>query len=989
LISKIVRAKVRLFGRRNRPVMDPLLSRAKGFALAFSIAFALAEPVANADNTADEAEVAFQRGNQHYVQRDYQAALASYFLSYRLVPNRNVLFNIARCYEALNRFNEAYRYYNDLDASDFSPEDRRQISLSLSRIRPRVALIHVATDPPGADVFVDREDLGSRGRSPQTLALDPGPHLIRVRSEGYRPAEVTATLFRGQQIERSFRLELIVGTVELTGRPAGAWVRDAPDGPVRTTIPGAVQLAPGKHLLYVGHPGFATSQVMVDVRADVTSSVEVALLPQPQTTGKVVVTSNRDKALVRVDGKEAGFTPTVLELPQGEHELEVSSQDLHSWSKRVSVDGDGEQTVSAELRYISPAVKAASKSLVSLDEAPASTTIITAEEIRAFGYTTLAEALVGIRGFFASDDRVYTRLGIRGFLVPGDTNTRVLILWDGHPMNEVWSGETYAARELNVDLGEVERIEVVRGPGSALYGTGAFLGVINLVPRQTLGRRTVEATGAVGALGSWRGHVAGAVQSGASRSAIFSASMYGASGARTTDLGADGLAFGSDDERASNASAKASWGPWSLVAYYNQRQKSIPTTEFGTVLNHSGTGVLDARGFAELRYERDLSDSSSLSVRAYYDASRYRGNWVYADQDQSSSSVGGLQANPVLVETETGRADWIGAEARYRFSLLDNNQLTMGAEAQGRLRVDEQLVGGPPGPPLPAKRRMLLSPYLLDEWRLHPRILLSAGLRVDKYLDVDIIPVSPRLALILWPYSGGLTKIVAGEAFRAPNVYELYYGDRTQLPALHLNPETITTIEVEHSHNINQEVRVTLAGYYNRIRQLVMLVPDAGSFSACGAPREPKPCVVFQNAQEALRALGAEAELRWQAGQYALLDLSYAYVALMGNFPSIEAQTPSHLASARLMLPIYQSSIRLAAQATYQSARRSPELRAPTGEALLVGFAISGEYEHLRYFAGVTNLLDVNYALPAGSGTGISTVPQYGRSFLIEVAGAF
>jgi len=969
--------------------MDPFLSRAKNCAIGLSIALGASGAVALADNNADEAEVAFQRGNEHYASGDYQGALATYFLSYRLVANRNVLFNIARCYEALNRFNEAYRYYNDLDVAGFSPEDRRQISLSLGRIRPKVALIHIATDPPGADVFVDREDLGSRGRSPQTLALDPGSHLIRVKYEGYRPAEVTAELVRGQQIEHRFRLEQIVGTVQLAGRPVGAWVRDVPDGPIRATLPGELQLSPGKHLLYVGHAGFITSQVLVDVQPETVSPIEVALVQQPAATGKVVVTSNRDKALVRVDGKESGFTPIVLELPQGEHELEISSQDFYSWSKRVAVAGDREQTVSAELRYIAPAVKAASKNLVSLDEAPASTTIITAEEIRAFGYTTLAEALAGVRGFFTADDRVYTRLGVRGFLVPGDTNTRVLILWDGHSMNEVWSGESYAGRELSVDLGEIEQIEIVRGPGSALYGTGAFFGVINLVPRDSLGRRNVEATAAVGALGSWRGHVTGAVQSGANGGALISAAMYKARGAQTTDLGPSGLALGSDDERATNATARARLGPWSMVAFFNQRQKSIPTTEFGTVLNHSGTGVLDSRGFAELRYDRDFSTSSSLSLRAYYDASRYRGTWVYAEQDQTGIAVTPGQAAPVSVETENGRADWIGAEARYRFSLLDNNHLTMGAEVQGRLRVNEQLVGGPTTPPLQSKRRILLSPYLWDEWRLHPRILLSAGVRVDKYLDVNEVPVSPRVALIVWPYTNGLTKLVAGQAFRAPNVYELFYGDQTQLPALHLNPETITTFEMEHSHNINQAVRVTLAGYYNRIHELVMLAPDGGSQPECGAPREPKPCVVFQNAQQALRALGAEAELRWQAGRYALVDLSYAYVTLLGTFPSIQAQTPNHLASARLMLPIAQSGVRLAGQATYQSARRSPELRSPTGEALLLGFAVSGEYEHLRYFAGVSNLLDVNYALPAGSGSGLTTVPQYGRSFLLELSGSF
>jgi outer membrane receptor for ferrienterochelin and colicin len=958
--------------------------RARSLTLVFAAAALVAPIAASADNTADEAEVAFQRGNERYARRDYQDALAEYFLSYRLVPNRNVLFNIARCYEALDRFNEAYRYYNDLRAADFPPEDRRQISQALARIRPKVALIHISTEPSGADVFVDREDLGSRGQSPQTLALDPGRHLIRVKREGYRPAEISVTLLRGQEMEQAFRLEQIVGTVELTGKPSGAWARQSPDGEILATVPGRLQLAPGKHVLYIGHPGFGTAQVLVDVRAESATPVEVSLVPQPQAMGKVIVTANRDKALVRVDGKEAGFTPTVLELSEGEHELEVSGPDLRSWSGQLKVDGDREQTVAAELQYMGPAVKAASKTLSSLDEAPGSITIITADEIRAFGYTTLAEALAAVRGFFTADDRVYTRLGVRGFLVPGDTNTRVLILWDGHPMNEVWSGEVYPGRELNVDLEEVERIEVVRGPGSALYGTGAFFGVINLVPRDSLGKPSVEALGAVGALGSWRGHVTGSIQ-GANVSALVSAAMYSARGARTTDLGAAGLALGADDEKATNASARARFGSWSVVAYFNQRQKSIPTTEFGTVLNHSGTGVSDSRSFAEVRYERELSPTSSLSLRAYYDASRYRGTWVYADQDQTIAA----DPNSVLVQTETGSADWIGAETRYRFSLFENNQLTMGAETQGRVRVEQAIVGGPPGQALESNRRILLAPYLLDEWRIHPKILLSVGLRIDKYLDVDVVPISPRLALSFWPYQRGLTKIVAGQAFRAPNVYELYYGDNTQRAALRLNPETITTVELEHSHNISQEVRLTVAAYYNRIQQLVMLASETSSVPGCGAPREPKPCVVFQNAQDALRALGAEAGLRWQAGRYALLDVSYGYVTLMGTFPSIQAQTPNHLAAARLLLPIAQNVVRLSTQATYQSARKSPNLPTATGEALLLGFGLSGEYEHVRYYAGVSNLLDVTYALPVGSSLGISTVPQYGRSFLIQLSGGF
>ena len=158
------------------------------FRLGLLLSLLLGPGSAGATNTADEADVAFELGNEAYARREYVQALRSYFASYRLVPNRNVLFNIARCYEALSRYNEAYRYYHDLAQEDLPETDATQVNQALTRLRPKVALVRVSTEPPGAEVLVDREDLGGRGLSPQTLALPPGPHRVVVRKEGYRRA---------------------------------------------------------------------------------------------------------------------------------------------------------------------------------------------------------------------------------------------------------------------------------------------------------------------------------------------------------------------------------------------------------------------------------------------------------------------------------------------------------------------------------------------------------------------------------------------------------------------------------------------------------------------------------------------------------------------------------------------------------------------------------------------------------------------------------
>ena len=168
--------------------------------------------------------------------------------------------------------------------------------------------------------------------------------------------------------------------------------------------------------------------------------------------------------------------------------------------------GAQERSSSIELSLdslLNTRISAASKYEQRAAEAPASVTIITADDIRQFGYRNLEEALEGVRGFYVSNDHNYPYLGARGFGRPSDYNNRILLLIDGHTLNEdVWGG-VQVGSDLPINLDAVERIEIVRGPGSVLYGTSAMFAVINVVTKSGTELDGIRANANVGSMG-WR-----------------------------------------------------------------------------------------------------------------------------------------------------------------------------------------------------------------------------------------------------------------------------------------------------------------------------------------------------------------------------------------------------------------------------------------------------------------------------------------------------
>src|SRR5262249_37629321 len=131
-------------------------------------------------------------------------------------------------------------------------------------------------------------------------------------------------------------------------------------------------------------------------------------------------------------------------------------------------------------------------------------TVIPGDRLRRFGYRTLSEALRAVAGMYVIDDRYTQRLGIRGLQIEGDFNTRILVLIDGATISEPWNQFTGIGADMPVELDDVARVEIVRGPVGSLYGTNAFFGIINIVTRnagetpRAYGRTTLSSFGGGG-----------------------------------------------------------------------------------------------------------------------------------------------------------------------------------------------------------------------------------------------------------------------------------------------------------------------------------------------------------------------------------------------------------------------------------------------------------------------------------------------------------
>ena len=592
-------------------------------------------------------------------------------------------------------------------------------------------------------------------------------------------------------------------------------------------------------------------------------------------------------------------TDSTLDLP-----LELPSPDGASAEQSLSESSLSETTLFDEI----PSVYGAAKYDQKVHEAPAAVTIITAEQIRKYGYRTFAQILDSVPGLFTTNDRNYGYLGIRGFNRPGDYNTRVLILIDNHRLNDAVYDQGPIGTDAPIDVDVIDRVEIIKGPASSLYGTNAFFGFINVITKRGRDLKGFEASGEASSFNTYLGRLSYGNKFSNGLEVLLSGSYSGSEGHRelvypefaSTN---NGIAKDADKDNFYYYTGKLTYGDFTMTGGYKWRKKQVPTAAFGSVFNDNRHNTIDERTYVDFSYQHEFANQLNLKARLYYDRYYYRGQYPF--------DYAGVGIPPFTLNQDVTQTDWWGAELTATKRFFDRHKVTVGAEYRDQFRqYQANRDVEPPATYIEDKRdSSFIAGYLQDEWAITDHLTLNAGFRHDHYSTFGGT-TNPRVGLIS-TWGKTTVKVLYGKAFRAPNPFEQFYADSSEFKTnLNLRPEKITTYELILEQYLGNHIRGLASLYQYDISGLITQKTD------------PVDGLLFFNNAEDITAHGMELMLegKWPMG----LEGRVSY-ALQTNHSEQTARllsnSPQHLLKTNVIVPILEDKLFAGFEGRYTSSR--------------------------------------------------------------------
>lgn len=622
--------------------------------------------------------------------------------------------------------------------------------------------------------------------------------------------------------------------------------------------------------------------------------------------------------------------------------------------------------------------------------APSAVQVIERQEIERHGWRTLTDALNSLPGLYSINDRAYDFLGARGFLIPGDYNTRFLLLIDGQRNNDNIYQQALLGSEGWLDMSVVERIEYIPGPGSAIYGSNAMFGVINVITRRAGKTAHSQADAQVSLLGQRRVNVMTSqtmndtglmlqcsAEHQAGRDLTYADSvgnLFRADGSAATDSVAHGLDSGNNRQ----LMMRADHDEWSFKLINHERNIRPSSALYFTVFDDPALKLTDEGTQLSASMQHELSSTSSVYLRLGYIDWSYRATYPYFDfagvgyYKNYDDIRGRILDGELRYQLESGAHHLLGGMEFSRDLLARQHNFYSATAPFGSADTDINTL---------IKHSGL---FVQDEWRFAEHWLFNLGLRLDS-TTYSKSTFSPRLGLIWQVNNEWTAKLLAGRAYRSPNAYESQFGDGVNyLSNPNLLPEIIHTTEGVLEWLSDARSRWMLSVFDNRVDHLIRQVDTGG---AGVGPFQ------YQNGTP-VRMRGVELGVEKATGADLKLRTSIAYNQPQNSQGVHQENSPHWIGKVSVNAPVYAQSAFLAAELQANGPRSydwnathygmGSEIFA-NATATFPDVLAKGMQLQLR----VTNLFDRDMQHPAAAEMPTATIPQNGRNLMAKLEYAF
>lgn len=594
-----------------------------------------------------------------------------------------------------------------------------------------------------------------------------------------------------------------------------------------------------------------------------------------------------------------------------------------------------------------------------VSSAPSAVSIVTADDIRSYGYRTLGQVLESMRGLWVTNDRAYSYLSGRGYGRPGDFTGRIMLTIDGTQVNDNVYDSAFFDTAALLDTALIDRVEYVSGSGSAVYGNNAFLGIVNVVTKRGREFDGLQVAGEAASYQSRAARMTYGKRFDNGAEVLVSGSGSGSAGQTlyfpgAVGSGSDGVAHHLDDQQNRRLFGKLDWENWAAEAAYVTRTKDIPTAPYGADFN-APFSYQDSTFNASLKHHRNLGEQLKLSLRGYYGNYRYHGEMTFSGTHWNEKSLG----------------QWWGVDAQFIGTWFSGHKLVFGTEYRDDIQQDVMT-------PVSTSRHdeQTLSLYVQDEVALTTQLTMNLGLRYDYNTDVAG-NFSPRAALIYAPDEQTVFKLSHSQSYRTPAPFEKYYTDGALLTNPDLKPERIRALELVAERHFGRDTRLLGSVYRYQTQDFISsVILDPVSDTS-----------QFQNV-EGGESTGAELEFErhWQNG--IRMRASYAYQDARDGNDRWQSNSPRQIGKFSVSTPLINHLWRAGLEMQGYSNRKT-EQGTQVGGYGVANLTLSSDalLPHVDVAFGIRNLFDRDYVHLAPSANTYQTViPQDGRNFWVQIS---